>query len=134
MERKTNKNRKKILFLIDKTNYNLLMEYVENKYQGQSKHGAISNELNRALNIYLHGHKDARKCMNPPIKVETVYHQTKKHIIENFGCTNQTTLWMIEEGIRKVRGDDPRTVYKWIKTFVHWKLIKETAPNVWNMS
>ena len=133
MNRKLYRNRVIFAFWIDKANKGLLMEYIENKYMGQSKHGAISNEVNAAINVWLHGHKDTKNYMNPSPQVEIVWRSVKKYIIENFYCTQQASLYMIQEAIKKVRGADQRTVQKWIESFHKWKLIKEIAPEVWEI-
>ena len=95
-------------------------------------HGALSYEVNEALRnwILLHysQHRQNTHKINPVPKVHKAFMEVKKYLKEKYGMLmisgQHISRRFLVEAIMATRGTDPRTVRKWIKLFLQYKLIK----------
>ena len=126
------------------------------------KHGklylAMKSEVEFALRLWiaLHKNPDLAKSMlqriirggtqthkvppqfivNAPLKVWKVYKEVDKKVRELMGSQYdpfQVPEYIILEAIRHVRGTDERTVMKWFREFLKYKLIKRIQGDMYEM-
>jgi len=107
-------------------------------------HGAITAELEEALLnwVRLHTQNHTKQLavnkVNPNPRVYRVFQEVKEHVKERYGYAalpsgQQVPRSHLTVAIGAVRGDDPRTVKKWMKSFERFKLIKWIAGELWEI-
>ena len=107
----------------------------------ESFHGALSYEVEEALRnwILLHQSPHTQKThkINPNPKVYKAFMEVKKYLRERYGILMISGQHIIRrhlvEAIMATRGVDPRTVQKWIKLFLEYKLIKHISGELYEV-
>jgi len=110
----------------------------------ESFHGSISAELEQALQAWLAQHTQnhtktlAVNAHNPQPRVYAIFQQVKEYLKRTFGYGAivpglQIPRKHLVEAISAVRGSDERTVNKWMKLFVQYKLVKWLAGEVYEV-
>lgn len=107
----------------------------------ESFHGALSYEVEEALRnwILLHQSQHAQKpCkINPVPKVHKVFMEVKRYLKEKYGMLMMSgqhiSRRFLVEAIMATRGIDPRTVRKWIRLFLEYKLIKHISGELYEV-
>jgi hypothetical protein len=133
------KGKKAILVYIDEKVAEKLYLLVRQKYGNLT--GGLSNEVEESLRNWLglhmqHTNAQKIKEVNPIPKTFTIFQQVKNYLKNKYfdGITpQQVPLSLIREAIEVIRGSDKRTVEKWLKEFAKWKLIKEIAPQIFEL-
>jgi len=130
-----------IYVCIDEKLYREFRDLVRQKHD--KFRGALSYEVEEAIRhwVLLHTqntHKTEMGKFNPEPKVNRVFRQVKEYMIRRFGYIylgsgSQFPRRHIVEAIAAVRGDDERTINKWMKRFIDAKLIKHIAGEVWEV-
>ena len=97
--------------------------------------GALSFVVEDALKHYLPLLEHTTQSTNPQNRVRRVYQEVKARVAEMEGVA-PSELWQSTEdrlraAIAAVRGSDPRTVAKWVQTFVQQGLLKRLGPRVY---
>jgi hypothetical protein len=107
-------------------------------------HGALSFEVEQALGVWLATHTQnhtkqlVMNAINPQPKVYKVWNQVKAYLKEKFGYNAIVTQQLIPkkhiiEAIAAIRGDDERTVRKWLENFQKFKLLKWVGGEVYEV-
>ncbi len=113
-------------------------EFLIEKY-GYYRKGLISEEVEQALWnwLALHAHKKHKERgegVNPEPRYRLVYDEVKQWLIINYGYDpsqlTQIPRRHLVEAISEIRGNDKRTIRKWLKTFTEKGLIKWLSPNL----
>ena len=126
MQRKT-----KLCVLIDEKVWEEFKKLALSKHN--YKHGAISWELEEALRNWVATHTNAQsRCTNPDPRVYAVWREVRE-VLNEWGFFQQTTLANLTKAIALVRGNDPRTIRKWLRAFKQFKLVKELAPQIYEI-
>ena len=110
-------------------------EFLARKY-GEMRKGYISYEISQAISAWLATHTKAQNLskINPQPRVFKVWEQVREYLKNKFGFTpQQVPKNVLNEAIALVRGNDERTIRKWLKEFVKYKVIKEINQNVWEI-
>ena len=95
-------------------------------------HGGLTAEVEEALRNWLSAHtKDTQNFeiknrVNPQPRVFSVYKNVKEYL-KRQGIEYQCTLEKLVEAISFTRGNDRRTVRKWLNEFVKYKCVKEIS-------
>lgn len=109
-------------------------------------YGAITYELEEALLNWViqHTQKHTKQLtvgkVNPSPRVYSVFQEVKKYLNDKYysgtlisGAGQQILRNRIVEAISAIRGTDPRTIQKWMKAFLNFKLIKWIAGEVYEI-
>jgi uncharacterized protein YcgI (DUF1989 family) len=116
-------------------------EFVARKHK-RAKKGLISYEVEEALRYWMALHTRAQMTLvdtsvNPPLDVSRVFIQIKEYLITHYypelGTGQVININHLKEAIMRIRGSDPRTINKWIKTFKDLHLIKPIAGVMWEI-
>lgn len=110
--------------------------FVAERYGGEWW-GMLSRAVAEALRhwLWLHSGRGPGQGSRTPsggapgvVRALEVYKRVLAWITENykidFSEVRQVPRTILERGIAAVRGSDPRTVRKWLDTFLHFKFIK----------
>ena len=134
----TYRDKVKLQAWISKDVYEELESLIKIKYKGFR--GALSAEVEAALRAWLSTHRDTQgnlkveNGVNPLPRYYKVFQQCKRFISQRYGVdfdeVHQVPLRMLREAIEFVRGNDPRTVKKWLRTFEKQHLIKYIGPEL----
>jgi len=110
-----------------------LRELISQKYNFYEK-GLLSNEVEQALQNWILAHTNAQKInkANPAPRIYKVWTEVRS-ALNREGYVQQVTLRELKRVIALVRGSDERTVKKWLNLFARFKLIKEIAPQVYEI-
>jgi len=134
------KGKKQLNVLINEDVLEKFRRLVKMKYTNLK--GVMSLEVEQALKHWILLHtQDAHKPMiaspNPQPNVAIVFQQVKDYLKNKYGIEffpgQQIHRRFIVEGIRVVRGTDPRTVRKWVSLFLEYKLIKPISANLFEV-
>ena len=111
-----------------------LKNLVKAKYPGIR---GLSWEVEEALRNWIALHRTHTKAqttmqINTLPKIQRIYEEVKNYLRQQ-GYEIQVTLIKLKEAIGIVRGTDPRTIRKWLKTFKKYRLIREIAPQIWQL-
>jgi len=126
--------------LIDEKVVRDLRKLVKMKYN--TMHGGLSWEVEQALRNWLAAHTQSTHVsamrVNPQPKTLLVWEQVKAYLRRRFGYAGFMTGVQIVsdhliQAIAAVRGDDERTIKKWIKKFQEGKLIKQISFKVYEV-
>jgi hypothetical protein len=107
-------------------------------------HGALSTEVEEAFTNWIalhtqnHTKGTAINKINPQPKAYNVFTQVKEYMKQNYGYVSISSGQQVPDihlvgGIAAVRGDDPRTLSKWIKSFIQFKIIKKVSKKVFEV-
>ncbi len=128
-----------ILFWINKSIDTKFRKLIQDKYPQYEK-GLLSYEAELALRNWLAIHKNAQTQLikpNPIPKVQIAFAQVKNYLLATYYFElftgSQIQLKHIKQAIEAVRGTDPRTVTKWLKTFRKFDLIKPISGQIWEI-
>lgn len=129
------RNKIKTSLYIDKELWENFKELALKKYG--KFHGSLTAEVEMALRSWLNAHTKAHKLdvkntVNPIPKVFVVYDKVKSYLKKE-GIIYQTHVSKLYEAISVVRGNDKRTVRKWMEEFVKWGLIKEISSQIYEL-
>ena len=125
---------------LDEKLYKELRRLIKMKYE--QFHGAFSHEINEAIRNWLllhtqNAHKAMSASLNPQPKVGMIFEEIKEYLRNRYDIMffpgQQLPKKLIVEAIRAVRGTDERTVRKWLKLFMEYKLIKPVSPHVFEI-
>jgi hypothetical protein len=96
--------------------------------------GALTYEVEEALRFWIATHTNAQTTnkINPNPKVYIIWQQVKG-ILREKGYWLQAPLKEIRNAIALVRGNDYRTIRKWLIEFKNFKLIKEVSPQIYEI-
>jgi SMC interacting uncharacterized protein involved in chromosome segregation len=134
MPRKIPNGKKQLLVLIDSKIVKELWEIIKMKYP-ESTYGALSLEVQDALANWIAQHKAQihTKSMNPKTPKN---HEIAKEIIDylrSCGFELQVNLKVLRQTIAKLRGNDERTIKKWIKFLEENGFIKKLNQQVYEI-
>lgn len=123
----------KLQVWINKDLNDKLRELINQKYKKYEK-GNLSNEVEEALRNWIAAHTNAHKFeqTNPEPRVYKVWEEVKK-VLKDWGYFQQVNLRELKKAIAIVRGNDYRTIRKWLNEFKKFKLIKELTPQVYEI-
>jgi len=100
----------------------------------------LSIEVEEALRNWLRMHTQMHtktlvpNKVNPTPKVHQVYRQIKEYLRQKYGFVyQQVPRRDIVEAISAIRGSDPRTIKKWFKQLLQYRLIKNIAGEVFEI-
>ena len=129
----------KLLVSIPESLDRKLRRLIAQKYEKYEK-GLLSYEVELAIRNWLALHTNAQTPLqkpNPVPKVALAFAQVKDYLLTNYYETlqpgQQINLKHLEKAIMETRGSDPRTVKKWLRLFVDFKLVKPIVGNVWEV-
>lgn len=117
-----------------------LREFIALKYRKFEK-GLLSWEVEQALSHWIALHTKAQKTLttkgpNPTPLVVRAFMEVKQYLLMNYYEELKPGMTVpdgyMREAISAVRGSDPRTVRKWLRTFTRFKLIKPVG-GVWEI-
>ena len=100
-------------------------------YEYGNARGALSWLVEQALRAYISPRLHAQMHTNPPGKVRRVYEQFLSCIEELNGGYRpfEVPAKQVHTCIAEVRGSDPRTINRWINTFIRVGLMKDLTPD-----
>jgi len=131
-----NKNKVGIYIVINKETNKKLRELIMMKY-GEYRRGYLSHEVELAILHWISMHTQIHTnqiVINPKPKAHQVFQQIRRYIIDKYGfLPHQISKNDIVEAISAVRGSDKRTIKKWLNEFLKYKLIKQVAPNIFEI-
>ena len=113
-------------------------EFLARKY-GYVRKGIISEEVEQALWNWMamHTHKERKfgaGRVNPEPKYRRVFDQVKQWLMISYGYEQDQLIQVpkkhLVEAIAAIRGNDQRTIRKWLRTFTEKGLIKWLSPNL----
>ena len=117
-------------------------ELIQQKYT-KFERGILSYEAEMALRHWLSLHTKAQKDIvdrnlpNPTPKVRLVFASIKDYLLSNYYYEltpgQQITTTHLKLAIENVRGNDPRTILKWLKSFHKNGLIKSVTSATWEI-
>jgi hypothetical protein len=118
-----------------------LRQLIQEKYKYYTR-GLFSWEVEQAIRHWLAVHKEAQGAkiinpVNPRHEISVVFVQVKQYLLKKYydelhpGAT--IPLKHLEEAIGAVRGNDPRTVRKWLELFHRFGLVKPITQAVWEL-
>ncbi len=131
----------KVLFYLSESLNKKLRELIASKYQTFER-GMLSNEVEDALTYWIGMHTKAQKELvqnhiNPTPKVARVFMDIKQYLLTNhydaLKCGMTVPKHHLEEAIGNVRGNDKRTILKWLQAFVKMKLVKPITASMWEI-
>jgi hypothetical protein len=107
-------------------------------------YGALSYEVEQAIQAWLATHTQnhtkqlATNKVNPVPRAYPIFQQVKAYLKEKFGygaivSGQQIPRVHLVEAIAAIRGNDERTIQKWMQTFQKFKLIKWIAGEVYEV-
>jgi len=107
-------------------------------------HGAISYEVEQALGVWLATHTQNHtkqltlNSANPQPRVFKVWNQVKAYLREKFGYDSIFPQQLIPrkhivEAIAAIRGDDERTIQKWLNSFQKYQVLKWISGEVYEV-
>jgi hypothetical protein len=107
-------------------------------------HGALSFEVEQALAVWLATHTQNHTKQitinqsNPMPKIYKVWSQVKAYLREKFGYDAIIPQQMIPkkhiiEAISAIRGNDQRTIKKWLDLFLKYEVIKWIGGEVYEV-
>lgn len=113
-------------------------ELVKAKYKGLT---GMSYETQQAMAFWLASQRtqtqaqsQSTEVMNPIPRVFAVANQIREFFRKKYGYQpQQVSLFELREAIGMIRGNDPRTIERWLKEFAKYKVIKPLAPNVYEL-
>jgi hypothetical protein len=134
--------RVKVGFFLSDSLIEKLRLLIMQKYQKYER-GLLSYEVEQALRAWLALHTNSQKSLeqqklpNPSSKVAITFAQVKQYLLSHYYFElhqgQQIPLKHLKEAIMNVRGSDPRTVSKWLKTFESMHLIKPVTSATWEL-
>jgi len=121
-------------------------ELIAAKYKA-FQHGLVSYETEQAIRHWLalhtHAHDDIAyksnsfKTPNPPPRVAEVWNMVKQYLLDNYYLElkpgQQINLAHLIQAIAAVRGNDKRTIRKWLETFHRFHLVKPISGQAWEV-
>ena len=129
--------KKKIGLWIDEEVINRFKEFIIRKY-GRYEWGAFSREAQQALIEYISKHTNSTQNVNlkkldEKRKVEIVFKQVLLFLKEKYKVETVLLIDVIPkehlvEAIAEIRGPDPRTINKWVNSFVKFGYIEDGNP------
>lgn len=137
-QKKGNGDKVPLLVRIDKQTDKLLREFIAAKYKHYEK-GLLSFEVEQAILNWVALHTNAQKpsqrdlnvalnIPNPHPRVLQVWWQVKAWFEKRYGDSlsrgAHLSVKLLREAIAAVRGNDERTIRKWIGEFHRYGLIK----------
>jgi len=98
-------------------------------------HGSLSDELEAALSAWLEQHAQEHTnnmLCNPQPKIFSVWNQIKVYLREYFDYVSfpqgqRIPKTHFDRAIGLTRGNDPRTIRKWLRTLEQFKLVKSVS-------
>ena len=140
MPRKVPRGKRQLGIYVSEEIDKKLRELIFLKY-GYYERGLLSKEVEEALRYWLGLHTQRHtnqpyvlNKVNPAPKARVVWERVREYLKSKWGFTpQQVTYADLAEAISAVRGNDPRTIRKWISEFMKYKLIKPIAPNVYEL-
>lgn len=122
--------------LISEDLYRKLIQYASAQAGSEGRYrGLLSMIVEDALRLYLEPRLKGQVAVNPRFKVRAVYGQVieaLKRILGALPVDGVVHEKILSLAISEVRGTDPRTIDKWINTFIKSGLMKVlggTPPN-----
>ena len=119
-----------------------LRELIALKYRRFQK-GLLSWEVEQALSHWIALHTKAQrgliaKAPNPTPNAVRVFYEIKHYLLskyyEELPAGSTVLDKHLREAIMAVRGSDPRTVKKWLKTLSKFHLIKHLGGALWEIA
>ncbi|MEM5867685.1 MAG: hypothetical protein QXG39_07180, partial [Candidatus Aenigmatarchaeota archaeon] len=117
---------------------------IQEKYSEYGR-GLLSYEVEMALRHWLALHtktqnlKETKEAVkpNPTPKAAIIFAEVKNYLLTHYYMEllpgQQIPRKHLEEAIMAVRGTDPRTIEKWLKTFHKMGLIKPITTATWEI-
>ena len=115
---------------------------IQQKYQ-KFERGMLSYEVEMALRHWLALHTNTQTDLeaapkpNPTPRVMQIFNQVKAWLLSHHYFEllsgQQIPRRHLEEAIISVRGSDPRTIEKWLRTFHKMKLVKPITSASWEI-
>ncbi len=129
--------KKQVKIYLDEDMDKALRNLIASKYQTVER-GLISHEISQAIASWItkHAHKDTQpaQVVNPMPRVFAVGQLIKERLKESYGfIPQQVSLSEIRDAIGLVRGNDSRTIDKWLREFAKWKVIKNIGGQVYEL-
>jgi len=112
------------------------------KMKHENLRGALSYEVEQALRNWIAAHTSSTQILakksNPQPKALVVWERVKEYLkrrldIPTIVAGMQVHKSFLIEAIAAVRGEDPRTIRKWLDKFIEYKLVKPLGPNVYEV-
>ena len=133
--------KKQLLIHINSTTDNEFRALIQQKYNKFEK-GILSQEAEQALRYWIRAHTKTHKIEKkiPEIKPKTnlVFQEVLSFLsngyYEEFQSGQIILTKHLKIAISNIRGSDPRTIQKWIKTFHQNGLIKEASSATWEIT
>lgn len=134
-------NRIQFKVYLDKTLDAKFRALIQDKYQKYEK-GLLSYEVEMALRHWLSLHTEAqsqllRKPPNPSPKIALIFSEVKNYLLSKFYFElkpgQQVPTVQLREAIMNVRGNDDRTINKWMRSFHKMGLIKPVTSATWEI-
>jgi len=99
--------------------------------------GLLSDEINEALAHWIRLHTRTQEnihIINPPNKVSTTFSKVIQFLKEKYGyAPREVTYDDLVYCIDCVRGGDKRTIRKWLRAFIKYKLIKRISDHTFEI-
>lgn len=135
MEEKEKKE--KIGFYMSQETIDKFRRFVQDRYKTY-RNGILSAEAEAALVDWMTQHKDTHiKPPNPAPRIAIVWKEVKEYMEQVYDVKLYTGITLssnhIKNGIRGVRGSDPRTVKRWFMDFHRSNVIKELGGDRWEL-
>ena len=127
--------KEQIKFYIERNLNKQLRELINRKYEKYER-GLLSAEINLAIAAWIDRHTQmhAGFSINPRPRTAQVADAVKNYLTKKNGFRpQQVTLDELTNAISVLRGNDKRTIGKWLKEFAKWRIIKEVAPSVFEL-
>lgn len=140
-EFKNREEKVKVGFFLDGEVVKKFRSLIQKKY-GRYVRGLLSYEVEMALRHWISLHTNAQSQLlrnqpNPTPKVAITFSQVKEYLLKNYYFElkpgQQIPRIHLEKAIMAVRGSDPRTVEKWLRTFHKMGLIKPVTSATWEI-
>jgi hypothetical protein len=137
---KVPKGKVRISVLIRKEIADRLWELIKMKYE--RPHGMLSYEVEQALQAWLAAHTRGAQVLatkaNPQPRAVRVWEEVKRYLREQFGYVcfptgTQVPREHIIRAIAAIRGDDERTIRKWLERFQRYHLLKQISFDVFEV-
>ncbi|MEM2578520.1 MAG: hypothetical protein QXV88_06540, partial [Candidatus Bathyarchaeia archaeon] len=134
----------KVGFFLSKNVIERIRLLIQEKYSEYGR-GLLSYEVEMALRHWLALHtktqnlKETKEAVkpNPTPKAAIIFAEVKNYLLTHYYMEllpgQQIPRKHLEEAIMAVRGTDPRTIEKWLKTFHKMGLIKPITTATWEI-
>lgn len=120
---------------IEKEIRDKLYALIHSKYP-ESSYGALSLEVQEAINNWILGHEHTTlhtKPLNPSLPRVHLNCQEIMGLVRETGHQTQVSFTTLRKIIINLRGNDSRTIEKWIKTLLQEGYLKRLNYNVFEI-